>query len=85
MDDGSRLPTPDQEVGGVLITLAALCLSNEIDMAQSGEIELARVWTSIDKIRTKQDAKRLVVGPDTIDPLPGKTPLDELPTMWSSP
>lgn len=46
-----------QEVGGVMNTLAALCLANNIDMHDAGEIELARVWTKIEKIRAKRAAK----------------------------
>lgn len=46
-----------QEVGGVMVTLAALCETLEIDMFEAGETELARIWTKIDKIRAKQAAK----------------------------
>lgn len=46
-----------QEVGGVMVTLAALCNSFEIDIAGSAHAELARVWTKIDAIRAKQAAK----------------------------
>lgn len=48
---------PHQEVGGVMVTLAALCLAAGVDMHQAGEDELARVWTKIDQIRAKQAAK----------------------------
>lgn len=48
---------PKQEAGGVMVTLAALCLANGMDMQAVGEAELARVWTKIDKIRAKQAAK----------------------------
>lgn len=47
----------NQEVGGVMVTLAALCLAIGVDMHAAGETELARVWTKIDKIRAKQAAK----------------------------
>jgi NTP pyrophosphatase (non-canonical NTP hydrolase) len=47
----------NQEVGGVMVTLAALCLANDIDMHSGGETELARVWTKIDQIRAKQAGK----------------------------
>lgn len=47
----------NQEVGGVMVTLAALCLANGFDMHAAGETELARVWTMIEKIRAKQAAK----------------------------
>lgn len=46
-----------QEVGGVMVTLAALCLASGEDMHVAGETELARVWTKIEKIRAKQAAK----------------------------
>lgn len=46
-----------QESGGVLVTHAALCLASGIDMHECGEIELARIWTKVDKIRAKQAAK----------------------------
>jgi hypothetical protein len=48
---------PNQEVGGVLVTLAALCEPSGIDMVQAGEAELARVWTKVEAIRAKQAAK----------------------------
>ena len=48
---------PAQEVGGVMVTLAALCLASHFDMHQAGEIELARIWTKVEKIRAKQAAK----------------------------
>lgn len=52
-------PTGDapQEVGGVMITLAALCLAQGIDMHAAGEAELARIWTKVEQIRAKQAAK----------------------------
>ena len=34
---------PAQEVGGVMVTLAALCLANELDMHAAGETELADI------------------------------------------
>jgi hypothetical protein len=46
-----------QECGGVLLTLAALCNANHIDMEWCGEEELKRVWTKIESIRAKQAAK----------------------------
>mgnify|MGYP007027781017 CR=1 FL=1 len=46
-----------QEVGGVMITLAALCLAQKLDMHQAGEDELARIWTKVDMIRQKQASK----------------------------
>lgn len=48
---------PKQETGGVVVTLAALCLASGIDMNECGETELKRIWTKIDKIREKQANK----------------------------
>lgn len=48
---------PQQECGGVMVTLAALCLANELDMQDCGEIELRRIWTKVDQIRDKQSKK----------------------------
>ena len=48
---------PSQEVGGVMVTLAALCLASGISMHKAGETELARVWTKVEAIRAKQAAK----------------------------
>lgn len=46
-----------QEAGGVMVTLAALCLAQGLDMHAAGETELARIWTMVEKIRAKQAAK----------------------------
>lgn len=54
---GRPIGEPKQEVGGVKVTLAALCLAIGVDMHEAGEVELARVWTKIDEIRAKQAAK----------------------------
>lgn len=48
---------PPQEVGGVMVTLAALCLAQKLDMHANGETELARIWTKVEQIRQKQAAK----------------------------
>lgn len=48
---------PAQEVGGVMVTLAAYCLAHGLDMHEAAETELARIWTKVDKIRAKQKAK----------------------------
>jgi hypothetical protein len=48
---------PVQEVGGVMVTLAAFCLAHGIEMHEAGEAELARIWTKVEKIRAKQAAK----------------------------
>ena len=48
---------PAQEVGGVMVTLAAYCLAHGLNMHTAGETELTRIWTEVDKIRAKQAAK----------------------------
>lgn len=54
---GRDVGDPPQEVGGVMVTLAALCLANGLDMHQNGKTELARIWTKVEAIRAKQAAK----------------------------
>jgi len=54
---GRDVGEPAQEVGGVMVTLAALCLANKLDMHANGEAELARIWTKVEAIRAKQAAK----------------------------
>lgn len=46
-----------QKCGGVMVTLAALCSSSGLTMADAGEKELARVFEKIDAIREKQRNK----------------------------
>ncbi len=46
-----------QEVGGVMVTLAALCNAAELDLRGAAALELARVWTKVEAIRAKQAAK----------------------------
>jgi hypothetical protein len=64
------LGEPQQEVGGVMITIAALCIVNNINMYDAGNIELNRVWEKIDKIKAKHDSKQI-----KSSPLPGTTQL----------
>lgn len=54
---GRPVGEPTQEAGGAMVTLAALCLANGLDMHEAGEIELARIWTKVEQIRAKQAAK----------------------------
>ncbi|MGV2128091.1 hypothetical protein ACQZ4Q_01350 [Agrobacterium vitis] len=61
---------PNQEVGGVMVTLAALCLTNSLDMHAAAETELTRVWTKIEAIRAKHAAK------PKHSPLPGPSAAD---------
>lgn len=71
---GREKGEPVQEVGGVMVTLAAYCLAHELDMHEAGETELARIWTKVEKIRAKQAAKP--VG----SALPVATPSDTAPS-----
>lgn len=54
---GRPLGDPVQEVGGVMVTLAALCSAADILMREAGELELARIWNFIALIRAKQASK----------------------------
>ena len=54
---GRPVGATHQEIGGVMVTLAALCLAIGEDMSAAGETELARIWTKVEKIRAKQAAK----------------------------
>ena len=56
-----------QEIGGVMVTLAALCLAQNLDMHETGELELDRIWNKQEEIRNNQSNK-----PDH-SPLPQKT------------
>lgn len=57
-----------QETGGVMVTLAALCLANGISMTECGEGELQRIWGKVAQIRDKQQSK------------PKHSPLPQYPT-----
>lgn len=54
---GREVGETNQEIGGVMVTLAALCLANGESMSEAGEKELARIWTKVEAIRAKQKAK----------------------------
>lgn len=47
----------NQEVGGVMVTLAAACNTIGVDIGSAAQTELARVWTKVEAIRAKQAAK----------------------------
>ncbi len=80
--DSARVPTlvnyvfsrpvgePAQEVGGVMVTLAAYCSVADLDMHAAGDAELARINQPevMDKIRRKQEAKNAL---HFDNPLPG--------------
>lgn len=48
---------PCQELGGVMITLAALSTAASLNMFTCGEEELERIWKYVEQIRTKQQGK----------------------------
>lgn len=52
-----------QEIGGVMVTLAAFSHAHGFDMETCGEVELERVWGKIEEIRRKQAAKKIRGGP----------------------
>lgn len=56
---GRKAGEPFQEVGGVMVTLGALCAANGLNMAAHGELELSRIEKPEvkEKIRAKQAAK----------------------------
>lgn len=56
-----------QEVGGVLVTLAALCAAQGVDMHQAGEVELARISQPETVVRIREKQKRK----PAMSPLPG--------------
>lgn len=62
------LGEPPQEVGGVRVTLAALCWASRIDQDACAENELVRIWGNMPDIRQKQHAK------PAMSPLPGVYP-----------
>ena len=47
----------NQEAGGVMVTLAALCEVSAIDLEFASRKEGRRIWEKIDQIRAKQAAK----------------------------
>ena len=67
---GRQVGEKSQEVGGVMVTLAGLCLANGMNMHACGMDELDRVKKPevIEKIRMKQATK-----PGFNSPLPGKS------------
>ena len=54
---GRAAGEPKQELGGVMVTLAALCAPNRLDLRDAAEAELAAIWSDIEAIRAKQAVK----------------------------
>lgn len=46
-----------QEVGGVMVTLAALATANGIDVGVQAEMERDRIWKKMEQIRKKHATK----------------------------
>lgn len=46
-----------QEIGGVMVTLAALCNAVDLLLDEAADSELARIWTKVEQIRAKQATK----------------------------
>lgn len=67
---GRPVGEKSQEVGGVMVTLAALCLANGLNLYDAAETELARITQPaiMTKIREKQKRK------PAMSPLPGSYP-----------
>ena len=68
---------PAQEVGGVMVTLAAYCTATSIDLDAAGEAELARILSPevVERIQQKQETKR-----DIHSPLPSADPACSCPS-----
>jgi hypothetical protein len=62
---GRPVGEPHQELGGVMVTIAALCNANDMDHEKAGADELTRCWQNVEKIRAKQ------AGKPRNSPLPG--------------
>lgn len=64
---GRPVGEDNQEVGGVMVTLAALCSARHLFMDRCADTELHRIWRKMDQIRAKHETKPLR------SPLPGET------------
>ena len=51
---GRPIGEPQQEVGGVMVTLAALCFAQNMHIDECATNEITRCWQNQDKIREKQ-------------------------------
>jgi hypothetical protein len=59
-----------QEIGGTMVTIAALCSAYGINLGEAAEAELDRCWINIEKIRAKQ-AQKAIRDAGLHSPLPG--------------
>lgn len=60
---------PHQEVGGTMVTLAALCYASDLNLETCAENEYQRILQKIDKIRAKHFSKPK----DVLSPIRGNT------------
>jgi len=74
---GRPVGEPQQEVGGVMVTLAAYCLATGIDMHHAGETELARISAPevVERIRVKQASKNGLHTPLPVPPASTAAPV----------
>lgn len=61
------LGEPHQEVGGTIVTLAALCYAADLSLQNAANDEYERILTKVDKIREKHFNKPQNV----LSPIPG--------------
>lgn len=67
---GRSVGDPPQEVGGVTVTLAALCSASDLDMEACAETELERITRPEMVVRIREKQKRK----PAMSPLPGSYP-----------
>lgn len=67
------LGSPGQEMGGVMVTLAAYATAVNLDMDMCAEAELRAIWGRIEAIRAKQESKQSIHFP-----IPGNPPMPEV-------
>lgn len=67
---GRPVGEPAQEVGGVMVTVSALCSANDINLSKAAKTELFRVEGKIEQIRQKHFSKEIR------SPLPGSYQTD---------
>ena len=58
---GRKVGAPFQEVGGVMITLNALCTANMLNVEECAEAELKSIWGRADEIKAKQQNKPSII------------------------
>jgi NTP pyrophosphatase (non-canonical NTP hydrolase) len=56
-----------QEIGGVMVCLAAICSAHDVSLGDCAWAEQERIWLNVEKIRAKN------AGKPKFSPLPGPT------------